>query len=103
MADYEADIRSWDWAGLEADAEPQEAGFGEEEGKRCAFLGTVFALVPSGKFYTPWANSNVTEAEADDDAGWYEALDQVAQEHGAWVESGEGDPCDLFVCWPLSA
>lgn len=33
-----------------------------------AYLGTVFALTPSGKYYTPWANSNVEScSECDGD------------------------------------
>ena len=27
--------------------------------ERRVYLGTVFGLTPSGKYYTPWANSNV--------------------------------------------
>jgi len=36
-------------------------------------------------------------AEAYQDSLWNEALDQVCEENGMWAQSGEGDPCDLFV------
>ena len=144
------------------------------------FLGTVFALCPSGKYYTPWANSNVESCnrckgtgeskklytcptcqgngfrfiselaairhepeeitaqfllknypdcnmamgvfdciackgkgkvhntcdlcnglgsrEAYEDELYYEALDRIANKHGMYIMSGEGDPCDVFVC-----
>ena len=79
------------------------------------FLGTVFALCPSGKYYTPWANSNVESCnrckgkgcdfcghlgsrEAFEDQLYYETLDDLAEKHGMYIMSGEGDPCDVFVC-----
>ena len=31
---------------------------------RQVFIGTVFALMPSGKYYTPWAHGNVEPCEA---------------------------------------
>lgn len=60
------------------------------------FIGTVFSIMPSGKYYTPWACSNVTELEALHDEGFTSALEEVAGEYGLYLESGEGDPCDLF-------
>jgi hypothetical protein len=64
---------------------------------RRAFLGTVFDLYPSGKYHTASASSNVTEEEAEADQDFAEMLDREADEHGLYVESGEGDPCDLFA------
>lgn len=37
---------------------------------RSLFLGTVFSLMPSGKYYTPWACGNVEHCEACAGAGW---------------------------------
>lgn len=92
------------------------------EGNRFAreFLGTVMALYPSGKYYTPWASSNVEPCprckgegtltqdacdfchglgsrEALEDQAFSEALEAVAEKNGCWIESGEGDPCDVFI------
>ena len=64
---------------------------------RQIYIGTVFALYPSGKFYMPWACSNVTEAEAEKDEAWRERAESELEAIGASLESGEGDPCDLFV------
>lgn len=88
----------FDWIELVENCKDPDNRF-EEEGelRGQTFLGTVFALMPSGKYYTSWANGNVTEAEAIDDEAYMEALKAVASEHGLIVMSGEGDPCDLFV------
>lgn len=65
--------------------------------ERTVYLGTVFALMPSGKYYTPWANSNVTEDEASEDEKWREQVDEELESVGLHLISGEGDPCDLFA------
>jgi hypothetical protein len=65
--------------------------------KRSVYIGTVFNLAPSGKYYMPWACSNVTEKEAEQDEEWYEAVEQELDQFGLYLESGEGDPCDLYV------
>jgi hypothetical protein len=87
---------------------------------RRIFLGTVFDLTPSGKYYMPWACSNVeicdncvkTEhapcseeypcsgdkcCEVCQDARFWEELEAEAGEHGYAIASGEGDPCDIFI------
>jgi len=62
------------------------------------FLGTVFAIMPSGKYYTPWACSNVDHVEAAQDTAFWDDLTRALESAGFWLENGEGDPCDLFVC-----
>jgi len=85
------------------------------------YLGTVFALTPSGKYYTPYANSNVEDCprchgtgqtasgkectwccglgsrEAWLDQLWQEEIDRIADRFGLFVFGGEGDPCDIFI------
>jgi len=80
-----------------------------------AYVGSVFSLLPSGKFYTPWANSNVEPCprcggdgcdycgglgsrEAWEDETWYNAVDEMAGQHNLWLEAGEGSSTDLFLC-----
>jgi hypothetical protein len=101
LKNYESIIRAeFDWEKLKAEALRNPHYDLEVEDDICSiFLGTVMSLTPSGKYYTPWANSNVTPNDIANDALWYEALDAVAESYDGWVESGEGDPCDLFVCW----
>jgi hypothetical protein len=84
------------------------------------YLGTVFTLTPSGKYYMPWASGNVAPCprckgtgdrgelscrhcgglgsrEAHEDEVFNEAMESMANDHACWIESGEGDPCDLFI------
>jgi hypothetical protein len=94
------------------DAEIQEDLDGEKI--KSVFIGTVFSLSPSGKYYTPWACSNLSPCprckgrgcdycgdvgsrEAFEDQVFYEALYEVASRYDAQIEFGEGDPCDLFL------
>ncbi len=64
-----------------------------------SYIGSVFSLMPSGKYCMPWS-SNVTEKVSIQDERERERMEKAANELGAWVESGEGDPTDLFLCWP---
>lgn len=56
---YRADIASWDWDGVVKDA--QSNTWENIDGGLTAgtYLGSCFALAPSGKYYTPFACSNV--------------------------------------------
>lgn len=60
-------------------------------------LGSVFSLYPSGKYWTWWACSNVDVREQIKDRAFWDALNEVFENHGYWIASGEGDPCDLFA------
>jgi hypothetical protein len=82
---------------LMAEEDWQERTDGEPGEARYLYLGTVFTLTPSGKFYMPWACGNVTEEEAQQDEKWYDAVRERAEGLGYSFESGEGDPCDLFL------
>jgi hypothetical protein len=64
--------------------------------ERVIFLGTVFSLMPSGKYATSFANSNMSEEEMELDSEFYQALEEEAGEHGLFITSGE-DPCDIIV------
>jgi hypothetical protein len=77
-----------------AEWEPCEDGDGRV---RRVFLGTRMALCPSGKYYTVYACSNVSEEEAQADEGWFEAVKVELEAIDAFIESGDGDPCDLFA------
>ena len=65
--------------------------------KRSFFYGSVFLNLPSGKYYMPWCCSNVTEEEVNKDIEWYEQAENELVTIGCFIESGEGDPCDLFI------
>lgn len=99
---YSQILHTWNW-----DAVREEAENNPQEDSPChdfdllgyCYLGSVFSVMPSGKYYTAWACSNATEREAERDERYMEALEKVARKYGGWIEPGEGDPCDLFfVC-----
>jgi len=125
---YLAALRKWDWDAIRAEAmtnlEPDDNNPGQQVGR--SYLGSCLSLAPSRKYYTPFANRNlppcprchgtghskdkdcswcggIGSREAHLDQEWYEALDKVAEEHGLSIESGEGDPCDLFACVTLES
>ena len=93
---------------------------------KSVFIGTCFNIMPSGKYYQPFACSNVEKCskcdgkgeimnlnydetvecpvchglgseEAYKDQVMQEALEDFANKYGTFVHSGEGDPCDMFV------
>lgn len=97
---HEADLmESFNWKDIVADcADNVESNdYGDSSVGRC-FLGSVFALYPSGKYYTPFASGNVSESETYQDELFADALETIAESFGGWIESGEGDPCDIFFC-----
>lgn len=53
------------------------------------WLGSVFGCTPSGKIYAPWT-SNQTRSDETRDGAWFDALEQVADEHGLFVSSPDG-------------
>ena len=70
----------------------------DDEPIYCVYVDSVFSLYPSGKYYMPFAHSNVTAKEALLDEVYREALDEILEKHGLFAQSGEGDPCDIFFC-----
>lgn len=70
----------------------------DEHGKYlCSYLGSIMDVFPSGKFYMPWT-TNQTVRDIWQDRAFGEALEDVLEGYGIWVESGEGDPTELFIC-----
>lgn len=125
---FEADIReSFLWDAIVADCSEHREP--DDDTGRC-YLGSVLNIFPSGKYYTPFACSNVDACsvcsgsgsvrnpdrndaeslsvltcphcngigsrEAMEDEIFSEALSAVAKSHGGWIESGDGDGCDVF-------
>ena len=93
---YAAEIALWDWNGIIEDAKANaEPEYGCDELIGTCYLGTVFHLMPSGKFYASWT-TNQTNADETRDAAFIDALEERASGAGGSITSGEGDPCDMF-------
>ena len=103
---YTAQIAAdWDMSAVKADcesnAEPDiDAGDDTFIG-RC-YLGSVFSIMPSGKYYMPWC-TNQSRADETRDGAFMEALESALESAGLWLESGEGDPCDLYAYCSVDA
>jgi len=65
--------------------------------EKTIYVGSVLNLSPSGKYYMPWACSNVTEEEAEEDEEWWNEFENELTKYGAWAETYEGDPLDVLV------
>jgi hypothetical protein len=175
-ASYRKEIEGWKWSAIFKDCKEFTR---EENGEMSghSFLGSVFSLYPSGKYYTFFASGNVTpcsackgggsahqrpkdkrreakwrrankkardiftllrkhgfgeerarhrghmtwsnvqrfahkpcqecngrgSVEAAKDEIFTDVLEDVAAEKGGWIESGEGDPCDIFFAMPIES
>jgi len=64
---------------------------------RSIYLGSILSITPSGKFYTPFANSNVSLKEAALDELWWDYMIKGLGERCLSLISGEGDGLDLFL------
>lgn len=161
-----------DWSAAREALDEQDYEENDGQFERSVFLGTVFALFPSGKYYMPWACSNLASCAACKGTGhmrgkphkrrvwakwvnsrrrlcdwadkhgvrgqaflrtkrgkrnaylktrnygyrpscehcggcgsreafldecYRDALEMEAEDHGLFISSGDGDPCDIFV------
>lgn len=95
---YKEEISNWDWTKAKKEALKNcfLDHYNDDQVVASLFMGTVFSIYPSGKYYMPWT-TNQTAKDVIKDTAYSRALDEVASSHGCWVTSGEGDPCDLFL------
>jgi len=98
---YKEEVEFWDWAGIRKSAiencvvDSYELKFDLHIIASC-WLGTVFAIMPSGKYYMPWT-TNQTAKDVIRGQAYWQALEEVAESNGMYISSGEGDPCDLYA------
>lgn len=60
------------------------------------YIGSVFSNLPSGKYYTFWT-TNQTAEDVRKDESWWNAMNKLCDKYNMLIESGEGDPTDLFL------
>lgn len=91
--EYLDEIGAWDWTHIKGDAisNPQEAEWPSDPPTGFTWIGSVYAIMPSGKFYTFWT-SNQTDEDMARDQIFMECLESIAESHGMWLtEGGEDD------------
>lgn len=100
---YKEEILRWDWArikaGLERNAQDEDCCDIDGDDKYAyLYIGSVGSNTPSGKVYAFWT-SNQTRSDETKDAAWFEALDEVCEEHACFVSCPEGAAGDdIFLC-----
>ena len=68
------------------------------EGKYQAyFLGSFLSLDPCGRYHHILSPNGITKKCET----FWDELNQIAENLGGWIESGEGNPLDTFFCLPL--
>lgn len=82
------------------------------------YIGSVLSLTPSGKYYLPFACSHVENCnrckgkgceycgyigsrEAYEDELFYEYIESYLNPYNAYITSGEGNPLDLYISFPI--
>jgi hypothetical protein len=70
---------------------------GETAEYRSVYIGSYMTLDPCGRYHHCLSlNGANSRCEA-----FWEALEKAADRLGGWIESGEGDPTDIYFCLPL--
>lgn len=65
--------------------------FEPESEVKILWVGSQLSLAPSEKMYTPWANSNVTQLEADIDQGFWDHIEESLFRHDVFLYHYSGD------------
>lgn len=95
-AKYQAEIRSWNWAMIEAEAACNlYLGDGDTIIGSC-YLGSILGIMPSGKYYMAWT-TNQTWRDIVMDSLYWDILEEIAEEHGLYIGGGEGDGLSLYA------
>lgn len=72
----------FDMEALKAEVENAEIVSMDDCFMKTVWLGTVMGLAPSGKYYQPFACSNVTEEEANADEEYWSELEEELEANG---------------------
>ncbi|MBW1953645.1 MAG: hypothetical protein JRI66_11280 [Deltaproteobacteria bacterium] len=63
-----------------------------------AYIGSYMSLDPCGRYHHV-LSPNGASARCE---RYWEALERAAEKLGGWIESGEGDPTDIYFCQSAS-
>ena len=64
---------------------------------KTVFLGSYISLDPCGRYHHI-LSPNGYSARCE---RFWNSLERAAEELGGWIESGEGDPTDIFFSMPV--
>ncbi|WP_454735408.1 hypothetical protein [Cupriavidus necator] len=96
---YHAEISQWDWEAIERRCKQDLKTDPDDCDKQVgyAWIGTVFGVMPSGKFYMPWT-TNQTSSDEHRDCAFRAALEDIAESHDLFVGGPDGVAGDdVFV------
>jgi|TARA_Y100000034_G_C6696837_1_gene307095 hypothetical protein len=68
------------------------------EAYEAVYIGTCFAILPSGMYYVVGLTSNQSCRDVIMDNYFMELLERKLNEVHLWQMRGEGSPSDIFVC-----
>jgi hypothetical protein len=71
--------------------------FMSDDPYKSVYLGSFMSLDPCGRYHHAISPNGVTNRCM----AYWKRLDRAAYEAGGWIESGEGDPTDVFFCMPI--
>lgn len=78
------------WDRIRASLDQQEWQYNDGQWERQVFIGTVFSLYPSGKYYMPWACSNVDPCPNCRGRGFILGKHQTPRRMKKWQRDKEG-------------
>jgi hypothetical protein len=84
---------------IKNDSHNWEKAEGWEDGEEymANFLGTFMQLDPCGRYHHPLSPNGITKRCSR----YWENMEKAAQSLGMWLQEGEGDPCDIYLCKPI--
>jgi hypothetical protein len=62
------------------------------------YISSFLTLDPCGRYHHAISPNGLTQRCIN----YWESLDKAAYKLGCWIESGEGDPTDIFLCAPIN-
>ena len=93
---YRKEIEDWNWKEIKKSALENVIADYDGNVLGSCFIGTVFGVMPSGKFYMPWT-TNQTRSDVIRDSCFMDALEEIAEKHGMFVTNSEADSCDMLI------
>ena len=95
---WENKLNAEDFEPFKIDGKVIYDGADPEDNYQMNYLGSYMSLDPCGKFHhflSP--NGITTRCER-----YWGNMDKACNNLGMWLESGEGDGCDVYLCKPMN-